>query len=176
MRHLDLFSGIGGFALAATWAFPELKIVSFCEIDKFCQKVLNKNFPGVPIHDDVKTLDALKWREQIDLLTGGFPCQPFSCAGKRRAQADDRYLWPKMFRVISECLPRWIVGENVANIVKLGLDTVLSDLEGIGYTVQPFIIPALTESRRRLKLARYAPQSETNTKRETKVFIPRSGI
>jgi DNA (cytosine-5)-methyltransferase 1 len=140
VRHLDLFSGIGGFALAAQWAWKEEhEIIAFVEIDKFCQKVLKKNFGDIPIYGDIK---KFKYDGAIDLITGGFPCQPFSQAGKRGGKKDDRYLWPEMFRVIRETIPRWVIGENVAGIVNMELDTVLSDLEGIGYEVETFIIPA----------------------------------
>jgi DNA (cytosine-5)-methyltransferase 1 len=142
MRHLDLFSGIGGFALAARRVWQEAhSIAAFCEIDKFCRKVLQKNFPGVPIHDDIHTLDGSRFGT-IDLLTGGFPCQPFSIAGKRQGKNDDRYLWDEMFRVITEARPRWIVAENVTGIIQLALDNVLSDVENAGYAVETCIIPA----------------------------------
>lgn len=139
MKHLDLFSGIGGFALAARWA--GIETVQFVEIDPFCQKVLAKNFPGVPIHDDIKTFRGERFRG-IDLLTGGSPCQPYSVAGKQLGEADDRALWREMFRVIDEARPRFVVGENVAGFVRMALDNVLSDLEGIGYTCQAVVIPA----------------------------------
>jgi len=139
MNHVDLFSGIGGFALAARWA--GIQTVQFVEIDPFCQKVLQKNFPGVPIHDDIKTFDGTKY-PNVFLLTGGFPCQPFSCAGKRMGAEDDRALWPEMLRVIQEVRPYWIIGENVAGIIGMELDNYISDLEREGYTVQAFVIPA----------------------------------
>ena len=143
MKMLDLFSGIGGFSLAATVVWDnKLEIVSFVENDVFCQKVLNKHWPNVPIHDDIKTFKGDCYFETIDLLTGGFPCQPFSIAGKRGGREDDRYLWPEMLRVISEVRPTWVLAENVAGIVNLALDQVCSDLEGEGYEVQSFIIPA----------------------------------
>jgi DNA (cytosine-5)-methyltransferase 1 len=188
MNHLDLFSGIGGFSLAAQWVWDdEHNIVSFVEIDQFCQKVLKKHWPAVPIHDDIRTLDyetvmayAARTdagsRERItesqkpingqsaqllsntsgrgrtsetrnnhttiDLLTGGFPCQPFSVAGKQRGAADDRALWPEMYRIIRECKPRWIIGENVNGIIRMELDNCLADLENEGYTTEQFIIPA----------------------------------
>jgi DNA (cytosine-5)-methyltransferase 1 len=110
------------------------------EIDKFCQKVLQKNFPGVPIHDDIKTFKYTGTTPFI--LTGGFPCQPFSCAGKRRGKEDNRFLWPEMVRVISESKPCWVIGENVAGFINMGLDDCISDLEAQGYEVQAFIIPA----------------------------------
>ena len=142
MRHLDLFSGIGGFALAAQWVWgDEYENVGFCDNNKFCQAVLKKNFKNAKIYSDIRELDGTKIKN-VDLLTGGFPCQPFSFAGKRRGKEDDRYLWPHMLRVIQETKPRWIIGENVAGIVNLALDQVLADLEAENYEVQAFIIPA----------------------------------
>jgi DNA (cytosine-5)-methyltransferase 1 len=141
MIHLDLFSGIGGFSLAGDRVWGEdHHIHSFVEVDPFCQKVLNKHWAIVPIHGDIRSYKHNG--TTIDLLTGGFPCQPFSQAGKRRGKEDDRYLWPEMLRVIQESKPTWIIGENVAGIVNLGLEQVLSDLESEGYEVQPIIIPA----------------------------------
>ena len=137
--HLDLFSGIGGFALAAGWAGFET--VGFCDNEPYAQAVLKKHWPNVPIHGDIKALDGTAYRG-VTLLTGGFPCQPFSCAGKQRGKDDDRYLWPQMLRVIQEARPAWIVGENVVGIIGLALDQVCSDLEAEGYEVEPIIIPA----------------------------------
>ena len=139
MKHLDLFSGIGGFALAVEAVWPEAEHI-FCEIDTYCQQVLKKHFPNSPIYGDIKNLS--QDFGTIDLLTGGFPCQPFSSAGKQRAQADDRHLWPEMLRVIRETKPTWILGENVAGIINLALEQVCLDLEAEGYEVQPFVIPA----------------------------------
>ena len=139
MKHLDLFSGIGGFALAARWA--GIETVQFVEIEPFAQKVLNKNFPNIPIHDDIKTFKADEF-SGIGIITGGYPCQPFSQAGQRRGEKDDRHLWPEMFRVIREARPDWVLAENVAGHVSMGLDDVLDDLEGEGYTTQALIIPA----------------------------------
>jgi DNA (cytosine-5)-methyltransferase 1 len=137
--HLDLFSGIGGFALAAGWAGFET--VGFCDNEPYAQAVLKKHWPNVPIHGDIKALNGTAY-QGISLLTGGFPCQPFSCAGKQRGKDDDRYLWPQMLRVIQEARPTWIVGENVVGIIGLALDQVCSDLEACGYEVEPIIIPA----------------------------------
>jgi len=198
LTHLDLFSGIGGFALAAQRC--GLRTVAFVECDPYCQAVLRQHWPGVPIHDDIK---AFKWpvadaarresgeqeagdgRQGVErtsealsdasserrcgrfedgtaqppsvprsldspgrtgdrpfLLSGGFPCQPFSTAGKRRGAADDRHLWPQMLRVIQESRPRWVLAENVPGIIKMELDTVLADLEGEGYTTGTVVIPA----------------------------------
>ena len=135
----SLFSGIGGFDLGLERAGMTIKWQ--VEIDDFCNKVLEKHWPDVKRYRDIKELrgDEL---EPVDLICGGFPCQPFSAAGKRRSKEDDRYLWPEMLRVIRAVRPNWIVGENVAGIVSLALDDVLSDLENEGYTCQSFIIPA----------------------------------
>jgi DNA (cytosine-5)-methyltransferase 1 len=144
VEHLDLFSGIGGFALAARWM--NWKTVQFVEIDSFCQKVLTKNFPNIPIHGDIKTFDGTKYRGAIDILTGGFPCQPYSTAGKRKGKEDDRHLWPEMLRIIREVQPRWIVGENVRGLTNwsggLVFDEVQAHLETEGYQVLPFLLPA----------------------------------
>jgi DNA (cytosine-5)-methyltransferase 1 len=217
--HLDLFSGIGGFALAARNC--GIKTVAFCEIEPYCQKVLIKNFGSVMadteseregskssstregilqsdgkgktlanakcrkvdeqhqqsrghsksrrdtvgqraeaarqannesdsdridgcrplIFGDIRQLDGKRFRG-VWLLTGGFPCQPFSVAGKQRGAADDRFLWPEMLRVIAEARPTWVLGENVAGIINMELDRVLSDLENLGYSAWPIIIPA----------------------------------
>ena len=140
MNHLDLFSGIGGFSLAAQWA--GIETVAFCEIDPFCQKVLVKNFPSIPIFEDIKELKRSDIKYEIDIITGGFPCQPFSVAGNKKGTKDDRDLWPQMFRVIQEFKPTWVIGENVANFVNMAFQRTKTDLESEGYEVQPFIIPA----------------------------------
>jgi len=140
LKMLDLFSGIGGFSLAADWT-GGIETVAFCEIEPYCQKVLKKHWSDVPIYPDIKELKG----EQIgsvDIVCGGFPCQPFSVAGKRRAQDDDRHLWPEMFRIIQECKPAWVIGENVPGLIELALEDCFIDLEGAGYEVQPLIIPA----------------------------------
>ena len=149
--HLDLFSGIGGFALAARWSGFET--VQFVEIEPYAQKVLAKNFPGVPIHDDIKTFSANEFYG-VGLLTGGYPCQPFSQAGKRRGKEDDRHLWPEMFRVIQECRPTWVLAENVSGHIKLGVEEVLTDLESAGYQSQVFHIGAVAKDapHRRMRL------------------------
>jgi DNA (cytosine-5)-methyltransferase 1 len=142
MKHLDLFSGIGGFALAAQWAFgPEHELICFCEIDPFCQKVLKKHWPDVPVFDDIKKLKGSDFGT-VELISGGFPCQGFSVAGKRKGKNDDRYLWPEMFRIIKETNPRWVLGENVNGIIGMALDDVLSDLGSLGYETTTFVIPA----------------------------------
>lgn len=144
MTHASLFSGIGGFDLAAEWA--GWTNAFNCEIDPFCRKILKYHFPDAEQYGDIRTADFAVWRDRIDVLTGGFPCQPFSLAGKRKGTEDDRYLWPEMLRVIRTVRPRWVVGENVYGIVNwsegMVLDTVCSDLEAAGYEVQPYIISA----------------------------------
>jgi len=145
MNHLDMCSGIGGWAIA----FRELGIntVAFCEIDDYPQKVLKKNFPGIPIFNDLKELTYEQIKERtgtrdIDLVTCSYPCQPFSVAGKQKGEEDPRHLWPDTFRIIQESKPTWFVGENVGGHIKLGLDTVLEDLASIGYDTRTFVIPA----------------------------------
>ena len=149
--HLDLFSGIGGFALAAKWA--GFKTVQFVEFEPYAQKILAKNFPDVPIHDNIKTFNATGIVSPF-LLTGGYPCQPFSQAGMRRGKEDDRHLWPEMLRVIRECRPSWVCAENVSGHIKLGLEEVLTDLESEGYDTQVFHIGAVAKDapHRRMRL------------------------
>jgi len=140
LKMLDLFSGIGGFSLAADWT-GGIETVAFCEIEPYCQKVLKKHWSDVPIYPDIKELKGERLGS-VDIVCGGFPCQPFSVAGKRRAQDDDRHLWPEMFRIIQECKPAWVIGENVPGLIELALEDCFIDLEGAGYEVQPLIIPA----------------------------------
>jgi DNA (cytosine-5)-methyltransferase 1 len=139
MTHGSLFSGIGGFDLAAEWVGFSNKWQ--IEIDLWCQRVLAKNFPEVKRYGDIRTVGK-KNLERVDIISGGFPCQPFSVAGKQRGKEDDRFLWPEMLRVIREMRPSFIVGENVTGIIGLALDQVLADLENEGYTCEPFIVPA----------------------------------
>ena len=137
VKHLDLFSGIGGFALAARWV--GIDTIQFVEKDNFCKKVLQKNFPDIPIHNDIKDFH---FHDEVDILTGGFPCQPFSIAGKKKGLLDDRYLWPEMLRIIKQCHPHWVIAENVTGIVEMELDNILDDLAREGYESQAFIVPA----------------------------------
>jgi DNA (cytosine-5)-methyltransferase 1 len=140
MKVLDLFSGIGGFSLGLEWAGMET--IAMCEKDKFCRQVLAKHWPDITIHEDIRDLDGKDYKGSIDVVCGGFPCQPFSVAGKQLGKADDRHLWPEMLRVIKESAPAWVIGENVSGFVRMALDDVCSDLEGEGYRVQSFVIPA----------------------------------
>ena len=144
MTHGSLFSGIGGFDLAAAWA--GWTNVFNCEIDPFCRRVLKYHFPESEQYEDIRTTDFTVWRDRVDVLTGGFPCQPFSLAGKRKGTADDRYLWPAMLGVVRTVRPRWVVGENVLGIVNwsqgMVFEQVCADLEAAGYEVQAYLIPA----------------------------------
>ena len=141
--HLDLFSGIGGFALAARW--NNIQTVGFVEYEDYPRRVLSKQFPGVPLFGDIHDFDATPFRG-VDLLTGGYPCQPFSQAGKRKGKEDVRHLWPEMFRVITQARPSWVLAENVAGHINLGLDEVLLDLESEGYTCRTIMGPACAKA------------------------------
>jgi len=143
MRMLDLFSGIGGFSLAAEWVWgDELEIVGFCEIEKYCQKVLQKNFTGVPIHEDITELDGNDFKD-IDLITGGFPCQDISIAGKGEGITGKRSgLWFEMHRIIREVRPRYALIENVPMLTIRGGTRVIADLAKIGYDAEWTIIGA----------------------------------
>ena len=144
MTHGSLFSGIGGFDLASEWMGWEN--VFHCEYDPFCQKVLKHHFPNSKLYEDVRTFDATDYAGRIDLLSGGFPCQPFSNAGLRKGTEDDRHLWPQMLRIIREISPRYVVGENVRGLLNwsggLVFEEVCSDLEAEGYEVTPYLLPA----------------------------------
>jgi len=144
MKHGSLFSGIGGFDLAAEWM--QWENVFHCEWNKFGQQVLKYYWPQSISYNDITKTDFTIHRGRIDILTGGFPCQPYSTAGKRRGKDDERHLWPEMLRAIREIQPRWVVGENVRGLVNwnggLVFDEVQTDLEAQGYEVQPFILPA----------------------------------
>ncbi len=146
MKTLDLFSGIGGFSLAATWCWKdELEIKGFVEIDKFCQKVLKKHWPDVSIYDDIFKVKGDEFGT-VELVTGGFPCQPFSVAGRQRGKSDDRYLWPEMLRICEIVKPQWIIAENVYGIISLDngktLEELCISLENAQYRPEIFIIPA----------------------------------
>ena len=139
MKVGSCFSGVGMFDYGLQQAGYE--IAWQIEWDEWCRRVLTKHWPDVPKYSDIKEVDANRL-EPIDLLIGGYPCQPFSVAGKQQGQADDRHLWPEMFRIIQALRPTWVIGENVAGHISMGLDDVLSDLESEGYSCQAFVIPA----------------------------------
>ena len=139
LTHIDLFSGIGGFALAARWSGFET--IVFCEKDKYCRRVLRRHWPDVTTVEDIHEFDGAQYAGST-LLTGGPPCQPFSRAGKRRGSFDHRHLWPQMFRIISEARPSWIIAENVTGIISVELDRMLADLESQGYQTLTLNIPA----------------------------------
>lgn len=169
MRHLDLFSGIGTWALASKEVWPEREMVGFCEIDPFCREILAKHFPDTMIYEDVKTITFAPHPNrgglqgsgaelettgngqpnqayELDLLTASPPCQAASAAGKRKGTTDDRWLWPWTFRVLSETRPRWFIFENVRGILSLEggvvFDALISEMEGHNYEVWPVVIPA----------------------------------
>ena len=141
---MGLFEGIGGFSLAARWMGWET--LAWCEWNAFGQRVLRHHFPDAEGFGDITKTDFTPYADRIDILTGGFPCQPYSFAGKRKGKADERHLWPEMLRAIREVRPRYVVGENVGGIVSwnrgLVFDEVHTDLEAAGYEVQSFILPA----------------------------------
>jgi DNA (cytosine-5)-methyltransferase 1 len=144
LSHGSLFSGIGGFDLAAQWM--GWNNIFQCEKDEWCRKVLAKNFPNTKRFEDIKQFNAKEYNGTIDVISGGFPCQPFSVAGQRKGKDDDRYLWEEMLRVIGEVQPKFVVGENVTGIIGMALDTVLSDLEAQNYTTETYIIPACSKN------------------------------
>ena len=170
---MDLFSGIGGISLGLerTGGF---ETVAFCEIEKYPRKVLAKHWPDVPIYEDVKELTHERLEAdglgRIDIITGGYPCQPFSAAGQRRGKEDDRHLWPEVKRLMATVRPRWGLFENVAGHVSMGLDEVLSDLEAEGYTGFPIVIPACAvdapHRRDRVWIVAHRAEFMANTKSE----------
>ena len=149
MRLLDLFSGIGGFSYAAEKLVGGYETVAFCEQDEFCQQVLRKHWKDVPIYDDVRTIDATRLGT-IDIVAGGFPCQAVSQAGLQKATEDDRWLWDEMLRIIQDCKPKWVIGENVVGLININegilFEQVQTDLEKEGYSVQSVVIPAASKN------------------------------
>jgi DNA (cytosine-5)-methyltransferase 1 len=149
VNMLDLFSGFCGFSLAADWA--GIKTTAFCEIEPYPQRVIKKNYPGIPIFEDVRDINKQSLTERgvigngrtIELVSAGYPCQGESNVGKRKGAKDDRWLWPETARILEEIAPDWFIGENVSGHITMGLDTVLDDLGGLNYTAQAFHIPAI---------------------------------
>ncbi len=174
MNHASLYSGIGGWLLAAQWA--GIDNVFTCEIDKFCNKILDKHFPDTDRHHDIKETDFTKYRGAIDILSTSDPCQPFSVAGKRGGTTDDRFLWPQTIRVIREIKPAYVIFENVPGLLSMEngktLEGVLVSLENEGYEIEPFDIPACAvgawHRRSRLWFICYRRQINTNPGRIVK--------
>ncbi len=172
MTHASLFSGIGGFDLAAEWMGWEN--VFHCEYDPFCQKVLKHHFPNSKLYKDVRTFDATDYAGRIDLLSGGFPCQPFSAAGLRRGTEDERHLWPEMLRIIREVSPKYVIGENVRGLLNwsggLVFEQVCIDLETEGYEVTPYLLPACAKNaphrRDRIWFIAYAPDTDNGLRKQ----------
>src|ERR1035437_6652326 len=146
MTHGSFFTGIAGFDLAAEWA--GIENVFQVELDKFCQKVLTKRFPNTKKYLDIKEFDGTEYRGKIDIISGGFPCQPFSVAGQQKGTDDERHLFPEMLRVVSEIQPSWVIAENVYGLLNIQngmvFEQVCASLENLGYEVQTFCIPALS--------------------------------
>lgn len=204
MTHASLFSGIGGFDYAA--ALLGWINIFDCEIDAFCRKVLEYHFPNSVHYGDITKQIFKEWRGKIDVLSGGFPCQPFSLAGQRKGADDNRYLWPQMLRVIREIRPTWVVGENVAGIltmvqpdaeVEVGgqaslfgedyrkrvlhrqeyvIETICRDLEREGYAVQPLLIPACAVGAPHRRDRIWFIAHRTNAGTETMQFTGKNGI
>ena len=174
MRHGSLFSGIGGFDLAAEWMGWEN--IFHCEWNPFGQKVLKHHFPNSISYNDITKTDFSIHRGNIDIITGGFPCQPYSTAGLRKGKADERHLFPEMLRAIKEIQPTWVIGENVRGLVSWGgglvFHEVCDDLEREGYEVQPFIIPAASvnapHKRERIWFVAYSNNARTNESMRTR--------
>lgn len=182
LRVLDLFSGIGGFSLGLerTGGF---ETAAFCEYAEWPRKVLAKHWPNVPIFEDVRTLKGTDIDGPIDVVVGGYPCQPFSTAGRRKGKEDDRHLWPEFNRLVAELRPAWVIGENVAGHISMGLDDVLSDLERQNYACRTFVIPACATDaphrRDRVWTVAHATQLQRDGGREhpepSERQIPQSG-
>jgi DNA (cytosine-5)-methyltransferase 1 len=168
MNHGSLFSGIGGFDLAAHWM--GWNNIFHCEWNEFGQKVLKYHFPKSISYGDIAKTDFTIHRGAIDLISGGFPCQPYSSAGKRLGKEDERHLWPEMCRAIGEIAPRWVVGENVRGLTNWNggvvFDEVCADLENLGYQVAPYLIPACaTNAPHKRERIWFVAYSESNGNR-----------
>jgi len=172
MTHGSLFSGIGGFDLAAQWL--GWKNLFQVEIDEYCNKLLKQNFPNTKQYGDIKEFDGTEWKRKVGVLSGGFPCQPFSVSGQRKADEDERFLWSEMLRAVRQIEPPFVVAENVTGLltIKKGIlfEQVCADLENSGYEVQPFIIPACAKDaphkRERLWFVAYSDSFRCNYEQE----------
>lgn len=180
MKHIGLFEGIGGFSLAARWMGWET--IAWCEWNEFGQKVLRYHFPKANGHGDITKTDFTIYRGQCDILTGGFPCQPYSVAGKRKGKEDDRHLWPEMLRAIREIQPTYIIGENVSGIVNwnggMVFNEVQTDLENEGYETIPFILPACAKNapHKRERIWFIATDTKSRRLERQREFEPTKGI
>jgi DNA (cytosine-5)-methyltransferase 1 len=176
LTHGSLFSGIGGFDLAAEWMGWENKF--HCEWNEFGQRVLNYYWPNAELFKDITKSDFKKYYGTVDVISGGFPCQPYSNAGKRLGKEDERHLWPEMLRVIKEVAPRYVVGENVRGLTNwnggMVFEEVCIDLENLGYSVAPFIIPASAvnapHKRERIWFVAYSERFRLEYTEETRNF------
>jgi DNA (cytosine-5)-methyltransferase 1 len=180
LKILDLFSGLGGFSLGLERT-GKFKTVAFCEIDKYCTLLLQKHWKGIKIYEDVRKINKEQFDtdgiEYPDIITGGFPCQPFSVAGKQKGTGDDRHLWPEMFRIIKTFKPKFVIGENVKGLINIQdgvvFETVCTDLESEGYEVQAFNIPAAgvgaPHRRERIWILATLGNSELNGSSTTKI-------
>jgi DNA (cytosine-5)-methyltransferase 1 len=180
LKILDLFSGLGGFSLGLERT-GKFKTVAFCEIDKYCTLLLQKHWKGVKIYEDVRKINKEQFDtdgiEYPDIITGGFPCQPFSIAGKQKGTGDDRHLWPEMFRIIKTFKSKFVIGENVKGLINIQdgvvFETVCTDLESEGYEVQAFNIPAAgvgaPHRRERIWILATLGNSELNGSSTTKI-------
>lgn len=178
LTHLSLFTGIGGLDMAAEAA--GLKTVGQCEWADYPRQLLKRRWPNVPKWKDIITLSKEDFFDKtklttVDVISGGFPCQPFSHAGKRRGTEDDRFLWPEMLRVITELQPTWVIGENVTGIINLALDQVLSDLESRGYSTTALTIPASAidapHRRERVAIIGYNPHKHQNRQYNARISV-----
>lgn len=169
MRHGSLFSGIGGFDLAAAWL--GWSNIFQVEIDETARRVLAYHFPDTDLHNDIVDFNASEYTGRVDIISGGFPCQPFSYAGQRKGESDERYLWGEMYRVIREIEPSWVVAENVPGLLTisggLAMERVYTDLEDTGYETQSYIIPAsgvgAPHQRNRVWIVAHKPQGGATT-------------
>ena len=180
LKVLDLFSGLGGFSLGLERT-GYFKTIAFCEIDKYCSLILDKHWKGIKIYNDVRKINKEQFDtdgiEYPDIITGGFPCQPFSVAGKQKGTGDDRHLWPEMFRIIKTFKPKFVIGENVKGLINIQdgvvFETVCTDLESEGYEVQAFNIPAAgvgaPHRRERIWILATLGNSELNGSSTTKI-------
>lgn len=182
MNHGSLFSGIGGFDLAAEWMGWENRF--HCEWNEFGQKVLKYYWPNAISYGDIKKTDFNVWRGKIDIISGGFPCQPYSQAGKRKGKEDDRHLWPEMLRAVREIQPRWVVGENVSGLLNwnrgMVLDEIKADLETAGFEViPPLVLPACAVNaphrRDRVWIVAYSKSQRINREKELENYTGQSG-